>query len=445
MKANLMLSWLSYAEMALVVATLVLLALARQLERARATVGAVMAAGAASAITFGVLETDSAARFALVVAGGALVTCALLLPRAELFDEAQVPEAGALALVGTLGAVVLSTAASLIEVALGVELISLSAATLVGLGRGMRPLEGAYKYFLLTTITFATLLFGMGLVFVGSGTLDLPNLASVSASGRPLVVAGVALMTVGLLFKLAAAPVHFGSLDAYSTGPSSFVGFIMVVSKLGAAVALTHIAAQTNSAVHSALAIVGVVTIAIGVAASFVQRDLRRLLAYSAVAHAGFLVLAAGAAQNGGLVAARFYVVGYAPAALLAFACLAGTGTDVLPLSRLKSLGRLRAAGLLVALFSLAGVPPLPGFWAKLAVLQATWGAFGLLPTGAAALLGVIGVIYYLRPTPDLVTRTRKSRPSSGFGLGDVVIVALIGLTVLLGLWPGLAQWLVAA
>jgi NADH-quinone oxidoreductase subunit N len=433
------LSWLHRAEILLVLAALVLLAFARNFERSRVAVAGVVLAGAIAALACGVMDTG-AARLALVVVPAALIVAALLLPSAELFDERQSPEAGALLLVGATGGVVLTTAASLLEMAIGVEMISLAGAALTGLGRGLRPLEGAFKYFVLTAITFGMLLFGMSLVFLGTGSFDVPSLAAVAEGSRPFVVAGVALMVVGLLFKLAAAPVYFGALDAYATGPAAFVGFVMVASKLGAASALARLVAGTSTAVATTLLIVGLVTLLIGVLASFVQTDLRRLLAYSAVAHAGFLAIAAASASAGGGVAARFYVVGYGAAALLAFACLAGTGTEPLATVSLRPggglvLGRLRAAGLLLALFSLAGVPPLPGFWVKLAVLQSSWHAWGLLATSLAALGGVVGVIYYLKPTPDLLAQARGPAPARGLA-SDALVLALMGLVVVLGVWP---------
>lgn len=438
-------SWLHRAEILLVLAALVLLAAARSFERSRTAVASVVAVGALCALACSLMDA-APARMALVVAPLALLVAAALLSSAELFDERQAPEAGALLVIGTVGGVVLTAATSLLEMALGVEMISLAGAALVALGRGLRPLEGAFKYFVLTAITFATLLFGMALVFLGTGSLDVPTIASVAEGARPLVVAGVALMAVGLLFKLAAAPVHFGSLDAYTVGPPAFVGFIMVVSKLGAAAALGRLVLGTSTSVATALLLVGLVTIFLGVFASFAQTDFRRLLAYSAVAHAGFLALAVSSASFGGDAAARFYVVGYAAAALLCFAALAGTGTEPFSIASLRAdarpLGKLRATALLVGLFSLAGVPPLPGFWVKLAVLQASWQAWGLFATSLAAVGGVVGIIYYLRPTPDLLAHARRPAPARPF-IEDIVVAALLVVVVALGVWPALGWSLV--
>lgn len=437
-------SWMDRAAILVVVDALALLALAHKLETRPRAVTVVGLLGAAAAVACGLGEGSGPVRYALllagVVAGGAL----LLLHTAEFFDARQRPEAAALILIGGVGAFVLALGRSMLELALGVEMLSLVGATLVALGRGQRPLEAGFKYFILTAVTFAMFLFGMALVFVGTGSLALPTATSAVGGMEVLVTAGVALMVVGLAFKLALVPVHFGALDAYTAGPSAFVGFIMVASKMGAALAVARLVGGMGSGVAVMLLVVGLITIAFGVVASFAQTDLRRLLAYSAVAHAGFLAVA-GSAGRVGADAAAYYVVGYGAAALLCFAALAGTGTGGFPVSWLGSskrgLGRARSLLLLLGLLSLAGVPPLPGFWVKLAALEATWGAWGLLPTALAALGGVVGIIYYLRPMPDLLAAVKNDAETPG-GAAPVA-VALALLVLALGVAPSLAWILV--
>jgi NADH-quinone oxidoreductase subunit N len=414
-------SWTVRALLVLVCAVLALLVLAPRLERGTFFTAAIGLLAAAATIACGVQDVPGG-RFALVVTGAITAVAMLLLHASELQDDRQRPECAALILVGSIGAIVLATGVTLLEIAIGVEMLSLSAAALVALGKGTRPLEAGFKYFLLTAVTFASLLFGMSLVFLGNGSVAIPS----AATG--IVAAGVALIVIGLAFKLAVVPVHFGALDAYTAGPSSFVGFIMIASKLGAALALVRIVAAAGPAIEQLVLGLGLLTIGFGVLASFAQTDLRRLLAYSAVAHAGFIAVAA-ASPVGGADAARFYVLNYGAAAALAFAALAGTGTDGFSIARLGSgdggLGRARSALLLLSLLSLAGVPPLPGFWAKLAVLVAVWKSWGTLATSLVALGGVIGIIYYLKPMPDLLAQSRRA---------GVNVVALLLALVVLGL-----------
>ncbi len=440
------LSWVARAELILVGCMLALLALAPKLENNPVATSVLGALGALAAGACGV-QAAGIERFGLVVAAAGMVVAMLVLHAAELLDRRQRPEAAALIILGGLGAVVIVASASLLEIGVGVELLSLSGATLVALGRGQRPLEAGFKYFLLSAATFAMFLFGMALLFLANGSFGLDALNEVFGPGRGVALAGAALMVMGLAFKLALMPVHFGALDAYSAGPAGVVGFVMLASKLGAAAGIAKIASAAGASVQQLLMGAALVTIAVGVVASFAQTELRRLLAYSAVAHAGFLALAAGNPKLA-MPTALFYVVCYGAAALLAFAALAGTGAsaedDVRPLDRLGAgLGRARALALLLALASLAGVPPLPGFWAKLAVLMATWKAFGPVPTALAALGGVVGVIYYLRPTPDLLAQTKEQGPPLTLGIA-LALVLTAGAVVFLAFAPGWGYWLAA-
>ena len=157
---------------------------------------------------------------------------------------------------------------------------------------------------------------------------------------------------------------------------------------------------------------IGLISIVWGTFAAIAQRELRRMLAYSAVANAGFLALALGCGADG-RTAAIFYAITYAVTTLLAFAALAGRGPEPLLMSDLRrdGLGALRALALVLALLSLAGIPPTPGFWTKIAVLDASWNMLGFWPTLIAALGGVFGALYYLRPLPDLLAIARTMEP----------------------------------
>lgn len=429
------------AMIALVGGALLLLAGAPRLERSSGATALVALVATGVAVGFAFFA-GAEARFALVVVGAALVASLLLLGNAELEYETQRPEAAALLLIGGVGAIVLVTSANLLELALGVEIISLTAAILTAMGRGQRPLEAGFKYFVLTAVTFATLLFGASLVFLGSGTLAFPVLATLGGGAQYLVLGGLALMVVGVGYKLALVPVHFGALDAYTAAPSSFVGFVMVASKGGAVVALAKIALAAGGRLDVLLATIGVLTLLWGVVGSFAQEDLRRLLAYSAIAHAGFLGLAAAGGADGARAGA-YYLVGYGAAALLCFASLAGRGTGPLRTRLIadEKLGGIRALGLLLGLLSLAGVPPTPGFWVKLAVLKTTYASFGVVPTALAALGGVVGVIYYLRPMPDLIAEARRA--PTGLVIGSVAVAATGALVIVLGLFPALG-WMLA-
>ena len=363
----------------------------------------------------------------------------LLLPALEAEVPAHVAEASALLLLGTSGAIALASAADLLWAVVGLETLALSAVTLVALSAGERPLEAAFKYFVLGAISLAGLLYGLGLVYIGSGSFAVPTAAQLASS--PLTLAGAVLIGLGFAFELALFPLHWGALDAYTVAAPSLAGFVMSASKLAAAFALGKLVTTAGVEIGQLLVWVGSLTIIWGTFGALVQaNDLRRMLAYSAVTHAGFIALAAGSGP-GGPPTAAFYAAVYGSMAMLVFAALVST-RDV---DRgLRSLGKLRALALGLGLFSLSGIPPTPGFWAKLAVLVVAWQAAGFVPTLIAVAGGVFSVLYYLRPLPDVFAALRGEAVRSRPVLVPGVVVA--GLLVMgLGLFPGVIWMLTRA
>ncbi len=383
-----------------------------------------------------------------VVALSAVAAVALLLaPLLELQEPPHVVETTALLLLGTGGAIALANAADLVQAVVGLETLALSGVTLVALSRGDQPLEAAFKYFILGGISLAGLLFGVGLVYLGTGAFAFPTAAQVSSSG--LVLAGVVLVALGFAFELAIFPFHWGALDAYTAAAPGLAGFVMSASKLAAAYALGQLVVATGAPIAQLLVWVGVLTIVWGTFGALAQRNLRRMLAYSAITHAGFVALAVGAGPQGPATAA-FYTTVYAAMALLVFAALAGRGTGLHAFDEVagEGLGPVRAAALALGLFSLSGIPPTPGFWAKLAVLVVAWQQVGPLATLVAAAGGVFSVLYYLRPIPDLLAALRAPGPgglpraAAALPVPGILVAAIVVVTF--GLFPGLA-WVLAA
>jgi NADH-quinone oxidoreductase subunit N len=253
---------------------------------------------------------------------------------------------------------------------------------------------------------------------------------------NPITLAGVVLVGLGFAFELALVPLHWGALDAYTAAAPSLAGFVMSASKLAAAFALGRLVIGAGVELGQILVWVGSLTIVWGTFGALAQAtDLRRMLAYSAITHAGFIGLALGSGANGPTVAV-FYAAAYGSMAMLVFACLAGQGTI-----DLRGLDRLRALGVALGLLSLGGIPPTPGFWAKLAVLVVAWQAAGVVPTLIAVAGGVVSVLYYLRPLPDLFAALRTDDVSPRPVLIPGVLAATLGVVVL-SLFPGVAWYL---
>jgi NADH-quinone oxidoreductase subunit N len=388
------------------------------------------------------IPSDSGELPAVVGIAALAVLAMLLLPGLELNDEQQRPEVAALLLLASSGAVVLATASDLLSLAVGLEILSLSVAVMTGLGQGERTLEAAFKYFLLASLGVASLIFGIGLFALGTGSLSLSASAPSDSRLLPLYAVGLVLIGLGFAFELALTPLHWGALGAYWAAPPGLAGFIMSASKLGAVLALSRLAALAGAPLAAVLVGLGVLSIGWGTLGALAQRDLRGLLSYSAIAHAGFLALALGCGSEG-RVAAVFYAIVYAATAMLVFAALAGQGCGPLPLDALRtmSLGPVRGLGLALGLFSLAGIPPTPGFWAKLAMLGPAWAVAGPWPTTLAVVASVAGALYYLRPLPDLFAAIRASEaPEAPMARATVVLAG--AALVVFGVLPYLVYQL---
>ncbi|MDQ3808859.1 MAG: hypothetical protein M3336_01060 [Chloroflexota bacterium] len=379
------------------------------------------------AAIFGFQAPGSLGLAAVALCAVALIALSLLGSlQAEV--PAQAAESAALLLLGSAGALAMASAGDLLQLVVGLETLALSAVILVAVGRGQQPLEAAFKYFVLGAISLAGLLYGLGLVYLSTGSFGFPTAAQLGAN--PLTLSGVVLVALGIAFELAIFPLHWGALDAYTAAAPSLAGFVMSASKLAAAFALGRLALETGSSLQQVLVWLGAATILWGTFGALAQsRNFRRMLAYSAVTHAGFIALATGSGASGPLAAA-FYAAAYASMAMLVFAALAGPRA-----ADLTALDPLRSGALALGLFSLAGIPPTPGFWAKLAVLVVAWQAAGVVPTLIAVGGGVFSVLYYLRPLPDLFGAMRRggaAAPAPGVALAAALLVVL-------GLAPGLA------
>lgn len=240
-----------------------------------------------------VVGVQSPRPLGLAVAALCGVACLalLLLPVLDAQVPVHVAEAAALLLLGTAGAVALATAADLLQAVIGLETLALSAVTLVALSGGGRPLEAAFKYFVLGAISLAGLLYGLGLIYLGTGSFDFPSATQLASN--PLTLAGVVLVGMGFAFELALFPFHWGALDAYTAAAPSLAGFVMSASKLAAALALGRLVLASGAELAQLLVWVGSLTIVWGTFGAIAQAaDLRRMLAYSAITHAGFIGLA---------------------------------------------------------------------------------------------------------------------------------------------------------
>ncbi|HWT19329.1 MAG TPA: NADH-quinone oxidoreductase subunit NuoN [Variovorax sp.] len=383
--------------------------------------------------------------------------------RPYLLDRKQfVGEFYTLMIFATIGVMLLVSAGNLVMIYLGLELLTLSSYALVALNRDS-PLssEAAIKYFVLGALSSGMLLYGMSMVYGATGTLDLAQLhAAVPQSAMPhLLVFGLIFMLVGIAFKLGAAPFHMWIPDVYQGASTPVTTFIASTSKL-AAFGMAWRLLETGLGDLSQhwqpmLAVIAVLSMAIGNLVAIVQTNLKRMLAYSTIAQMGFMLLGLVAGVVNGNTynaqfaysASMFYIVTYVLTTLASFGIillLAREGfesEEITDLAGLNQRSPLYAGVMAIAMFSLAGLPPLVGFYAKLAVLQALIASGQALYIGLAVfavITSLIGAFYYLRVVKVMyfdapVTASTVSAPR------DVrTVLSINGLLILvLGIVPG--------
>jgi NADH-quinone oxidoreductase subunit N len=355
-----------------------------------------------------------------------------------------------LIMAAVIGMMVLASATSLVTVFLGLEIFSLALYIVSGYARtDFRAQEAAAKYLLVGGFASAFVLYGMALVYGGAGTTVIPDIAKnlgEDAASNPLLILGVLLMGVGFAFKVSAAPFHMWTPDVYQGAPIPVTAFMSVGTK-AAAIAmivrvfdggLPHLAPEWQTL----LAFVAAASLVWGNVMAIVQSSLKRLLAYSGIAQAGYVLVGVVAGGANGLAAVLYYLFVYMFMNFGAFAVLtllAGPDGDRDSFADLEGLGRrnpVLAVAMTVFMLSLAGFPPSVGFFGKLFLFTAGVSAGYLWLVVLAVLMSVVSVFYYVRVLiPVWAPSTRVDRvPASVSSVGAVVLSG--AASVLLGLYP---------
>ena len=359
------------------------------------------------------------------------------LPRGEYY---------ALVLLSTVGAMLMAASGTLVTLFLGLEILSLPLYILAGLARrSRRSQEAGLKYLLLGGFATAFFVYGVALVFGATGSTDLARIAAAPRS--PLLAAGAALLTIGLGFEAALVPFHAWAPDVYEGAPLPATAFMSVAAKIGAfagflrvfPLALPQFAAQWSQA----LAAIAILTMVLGNLAALRQTNLKRLLAYSSIAHAGYLLIGVASGGPAGIWSVLFYLLVYAGMNLGAFGVLLLLERQGAEADRLEDLaglaGRAPWAAVMLVLFmvSLAGLPPTAGFIAKLYLLRAALGAHQVALAIVGVLTSVVSVYYYLRVAYVAVTGDAPEAVAvfrNGFA-GAALAIVTAGV-VWLGLFP---------
>ncbi|MGB8131279.1 MAG: NADH-quinone oxidoreductase subunit N [Candidatus Angelobacter sp.] len=357
-----------------------------------------------------------------------------------------------LLLVATLGSMVLVASSHFVSFFLGLEILSVALYALSAyLHTRRRPVEAGIKYLILAGSSSAFLLFGMALIYAQLGTMDLFRLAALLADGQNslLVLAGLTLIITGIGFKLGVVPFHLWTPDVYEGAPAPVTAFIATISK-GAIFALLlryfyTVGAQHFRAVFVLFAIIAIASMLIGNLMALLQNNVKRILAYSSIAHMGYLLVAFEASGAMASEAVAFYLVAYFITTVGAFGVVTVLSDEERDADTLEDYSGLfwrrpvLASIFTLMMLSLAGIPVTAGFLAKFYVMTAgasagIWALILILVISSA-----IGLFYYLRVVITMYVRVRQEAPRAepnAFSGSYTVLVALAILLLWLGVYP---------
>jgi NADH-quinone oxidoreductase subunit N len=366
-------------------------------------------------------------------------------------------------LLALLGTLVICTGNNLLVLYLGLELLTLSSYVLVALRRDDPvAVEAAMKYFVLGSMASGFLLYGLSMVYGATGTLDIANVFETVASGQiqhQVLVFGLVFVLAGVAFKFGAAPFHMWLPDVYQGAPTAVTLVIGSMPKLAAFALAVRLLVEGLLPLavdwQPMLIVLAVVSLLVGNLAAIAQTNLKRMLAYSTIAHMGFVLLGLLAGVVGGNTlpaanaysSAMFYVVTYVLTALVGFGVivlLSREGFESEEIADFAGLNRRSpwyAAVMALCMFSFAGIPPLVGFQAKLAVLQALVGTGEAVYVGLAifaVLISLVGAFYYIRVVKVMYFDEPASTAPLAAPADMRAVLSINGLLLLLlGVFPG--------
>ena len=389
-----------------------------------------------------------------------LIAALTTLASLDFLRREEVPPSEFLALVlfATTGMLLMAGASELMMIFIGLEILSIATYVLAGYRRGdLKSNESALKYFLLGSFASAFFLYGVALIFGAAGSTNLAEIASAIRAGAApmgLVSLSAAMMLIALGFKVALAPFHVWTPDVYEGAPTPVTGFMSVGPKAAGFAVLLRIFLTAFPEIQDRWILViwmaAALTMFIGNVVAVVQVNIKRLLAYSSIAHAGYIAVALAASSEMGVTAALFYILAYSVMNLGAFGIVTLLGRKEDRLVQLDDYAGLAsrrpglAALLSLFLLSLAGIPGTAGFAGKFFIFRAAVesGLIGLTIIGV--LTTVVSFYYYLAVIVQMYMREPKERFEGvdvGSGLGAALIVTAV-LTLYLGILPSRAlEW----
>jgi NADH-quinone oxidoreductase subunit N len=415
-------------------------------------VAAIASIHQAGPLFFGAYDVGLFSQLSKVLLAGALLIGVWLVRGTETLPTRDRPEFQLFMTLATFGMMMLVSSTELVTFYVGLELAAYSLYILVPLARGFgNHNEAAFKYFLYGAALSAVSLFGMSILFGLAGTTNIADIGvSVAANPQPAAVIAVVLSLGGVFFKLAVFPFHFWAPDVYEAASDPATAFIAGASKAGAVLALLRLLGLGVGleSMHWILGGLAIASMTYGNLAALAQTDLKRLIAYSGVAQAGYILLGLIGRDDAGYAAAAYYALVYVGMIGLVFFVIVEVGkqrrdaSHAMPISSLNGLHQRSpwlAALLLVGVLGLAGVPPTGGFTGKWLLFKAALDNGGFWLVLIAGINNTIGAYYYLTVLKAAYMDEAGDRPAITLGRGLAPVGLVVALaTIAIGVFP---QW----
>jgi NADH-quinone oxidoreductase subunit N len=389
-----------------------------------------------------------------------ILSALLILPLTQRYihdERAQLAEYHAILLFSIIGAIMMVSYENMIMLFVGLEILSVSMYVLTGSDkRNLKSNEAALKYFLMGSFATGILLFGIVLLYGATGTFTIGGIGEyVNGAGSdisPLLYVGLLLVLIGILFKVSAAPFHFWTPDVYDGAPSVFTAFMSTVVKTAGFAALYRLLSVAFTDVHgfwwTTLAVMTVMTLAAGNLTAVYQQSFKRMLAYSSISHAGYLLIAVVAFNQRSEQAILFYSLAYSLATVTAFGVLmlvadqnATNGQpneDYGAFNGLAKTNPFLAFVLTVSMCSLAGIPLTSGFFGKFFIFISAIEQQMVWLLVVAVLMSAVGIYYYFRVVIAMYMREGSTGVIAISPLYRLILIVTTVLTILLGVMPGI-------
>ena len=395
----------------------------------------------------GMFVDDAFARFAKVVvlvsAAGVLVMAQDYMARRDLARF----EYPILATLSVIGMMVMVSAGDLMALYMGLELQSLALYVMAAMRRdSVKSTEAGLKYFVLGALSSGLLLYGASLVYGFAGTTAFAGIASTLTEGHaPLgLLFGLVFLISGMAFKVSAAPFHMWTPDVYEGAPTPVTAFFATAPKVAAMALIARVIHDAFGGIpddwSQVLAALAVISMFLGAVAAIGQKDIKRLMAYSSIAHMGYALVGLAAATPQGVQATLLYMAIYVTMNLGTFAFILSMEKDGRPVTEISALNQfaksepLKALAMLVLLFSLAGVPPMLGFFGKFYVLKAAVDAGMVWLAMAGAVASVLGAFYYLRIVYFMYFGAEQEPVQSRMSAVQWVMLVAVAAVMVLGI-----------